>query len=224
MAGRPRAFIRLSGCNLHCVWCDTAYTWNWTGSDFVHERAEKFDPAREMTKLDTADAAARILSDLGEGLVITGGEPLLQTRALIALIDAVNAQEPGVPIEIETNGTILPDPALSQRVSLFVVSPKLAHSGNAAALALREEALRFYALLDHAVFKFVARAPADVAEAAALAEKIKAPRARVLVMPEGVTTGALDRRMPEIAAAARDYGFSVSDRLHIRMFGQNRGV
>jgi 7-carboxy-7-deazaguanine synthase len=39
--GRPRTFVRLSGCNLHCVWCDTAYTWNWVGTPFAHEKRQE---------------------------------------------------------------------------------------------------------------------------------------------------------------------------------------
>lgn len=226
-AGRERTFIRLSGCNLHCVWCDTAYTWNWLGSDFQHERDRpgrpfKFDPAKEMVKLDVADAADLILAEPSEGVVITGGEPLLQAGAVATLIDALRAHTPFLQIEIETNGSIAPDRGLQERVNLFVASPKLAHSGNDAALAMR--GLQTFAALDNAVFKFVARRIEDVAEIAALARRAGLRPERIYVMPEGTDSDALRRRARELADEIVAHGFNFSDRLHIHLFGERRGV
>lgn len=222
MAGRDRAFIRLSGCNLHCRWCDTAYTWNWIGTPFAHDTAPKYAPAQEMVKLDVADAAARVLALGAEGVVITGGEPLMQRAGLIALIGALKAGAPRV--EIETNGSIAPDADLAARVDLFIVSPKLAHSGNEDALALKPHALAAFAALEHAHFKIVCRDPADVALAAALAARFAVPARRISVMPEGVTSETLRARLPALSDAARAHGFAVSDRLHIHKFGQKRGI
>ncbi|MES1198540.1 MAG: 7-carboxy-7-deazaguanine synthase QueE [Pseudomonadota bacterium] len=222
-AGRVRTFVRLSGCNLHCVWCDTAYTWNWKGSAFAHERAEKFDPRREMVKLSAEEAAARIAELQSEALVITGGEPLLQEDALLALLDALEAKYVDMPVEFETNGTIAPSPALAERSSLFVVSPKLAHSGNAAGLALKDEALRAFVGLP-AVFKFVARDVSDVAQIAAIAELFDIAPERVYVMPEGTDSATLRERGRGLAAAILQHDFNFSDRLHIHLFGAARGV
>lgn len=224
MAGRDRAFIRLSGCNLHCRWCDTAYTWNWIGTPFAHDTAPKYAPAQEMVKLDVADAAARVLALGAEGVVITGGEPLMQRAGLIALIDVLKAGAPRTRVEIETNGSITPDADLASRVDLFVVSPKLAHSGNEDALALRPDALNAFAALEHAYYKFVCQTPTDVALAAALATRHAIPARRVSVMPEGVTSETLRARLPALSDAARTHGFAVSDRLHIHQFGQKRGI
>ena len=78
-AGQPTAFVRLSRCNLACVWCDTAYTWRFTGPD-------SFDRAANQITLSEADVAARIAA-LGQSrLVITGGEPLLQAHALARML------------------------------------------------------------------------------------------------------------------------------------------
>lgn len=84
-AGQLRTFIRLSGCNLHCRWCDTAYSWNWSDSDFMHEadkpgRPHKFDPNRNRVMLQFAEIAQAVLDLPSGGLVITGGEPLLQQK------------------------------------------------------------------------------------------------------------------------------------------------
>jgi organic radical activating enzyme len=228
-AGRTRTFIRLSGCNLHCVWCDTAYTWNWLGSPFAHERdgpaaPHKFDPAREMIKLDVSDAAARIRALRSEGLVITGGEPLMQQEAIVTLIDALQADDPDLLIEIETNGTIAPSTALAERVDLFMVSPKLAHSGNDAPTALKPATLRAFAALDAAAFKIVARTPEDIESIAALARDLELPNERVWVMPEGTEPEALAARGRALAGPIAAHGFNYSDRLHIHLFGQKRGV
>ncbi len=220
--GRPRTFLRLSGCNLHCVWCDTAYTWNWEGTPFAHERAAKFHPAAEMIKLSVAEAADLIRALPSEGVVITGGEPLLQADALIEFIDALRQATP--LIEIETNGSIAPPDALTQRVDLFMVSPKLAHSANDAAVALNDHALSRFAQLDTAFFKFVAKCASDVGEASAIAARFGVPAERVYIMPEGTTSETIRARAAELTAAAESHGFHYSDRLHIHLFGQKRGI
>ncbi|HWA01859.1 MAG TPA: 7-carboxy-7-deazaguanine synthase QueE [Caulobacterales bacterium] len=223
-AGRPRTFVRLSGCNLHCVWCDTAYTWNWTGSPFAHEDATKYDPAREMVKLDVDAATDLIARSAGEGLVITGGEPLLQQDALVALIDALNGRDLVMSREIETNGSLVPSEALAARVDLFVVSPKLPHSGNEEAIALKPEALHAFATMNEAVFKIVARDAADLDRVAELAARYRIAPGRIYVMPEGVTSEAVTKRGRALAEAVGARGFCYSDRLHIHLFGQRRGV
>ncbi|MES1201701.1 MAG: 7-carboxy-7-deazaguanine synthase QueE [Pseudomonadota bacterium] len=222
--GRPRTFVRLSGCNLHCVWCDTAYTWNWIGSAFAHENATKFDPAKEMVKLEAEAVTELVAAEPSEGLVITGGEPLMQQDAIVALFDALSHRDIEILKEIETNGSIAPTPALMAHVDLFVVSPKLAHSGNDAAIALKADVLAQFAARDEAAFKFVARTPGDVDAIAHLAEKFRIAPGRIYVMPEGVTPEALDARGSALAEPVRARGFSYSDRLHIRLFGQKRGV
>lgn len=228
-AGRVRTFVRLSGCNLHCVWCDTAYTWNWRDTPFTHERDKtdaphKFEREVEAIRVDLADIAARAAALPSEGVVITGGEPLMQRGALPALIDALKVDQPALSIEIETNGSIPPPPALAERVDLFVVSPKLAHSGNDATVALKGEALVAFAALPTAVFKFVARTPEDVAMAASIARKYAVAPARVHIMPEGTETAALDARALLLSDAIIAHGFALSPRLHIALFGAARGV
>ncbi len=222
--GRPRTFVRLSGCNLHCVWCDTAYTWNWIGSPFAHQNSVKFDPSREMIKLSTAETADRIRALASEGVVVTGGEPLLQTDAVIEMIDALREHDHRALVEIETNGTIAPSDTLIDRVDYFVVSPKLAHSGNDAAVALKPEAMRRFAELTSASLKFVCKDAADVDAAATIANQYGFPAQRIYVMPEGTTSEAIHARGPALIETTIAHGFNYSDRLHIHLFGQKRGV
>lgn len=222
--GRPRTFVRLSGCNLHCVWCDTAYTWNWVGTPFAHESGKKFDPSAEMIKLSAAEAAARIRALPSEGVVITGGEPLLQMEALIEMIDALREHDHLALVEIETNGSIMPSDALVERIDYFVVSPKLAHSGNDADVALKPEALRRYAQIPGAFLKFVAKDVSDVETTAEIAELCAFPAQRIYIMPEGTTSEGVRARGAALIDAVITHGFNYSDRLHIHLFGQKRGI
>ncbi|MBL8545775.1 MAG: 7-carboxy-7-deazaguanine synthase QueE [Hyphomonadaceae bacterium] len=222
--GRPRTFVRLSGCNLHCVWCDTAYTWNWVGTPFAHRDNAKFNLSAEMVSLSVKETAARIRALPSEGVVITGGEPLLQTGAVVELIDTLRLDDHRAWVDIETNGSIVPSQELVDRIDFFVVSPKLAHSGNEAALALKDEALRRFAQMTSASFKFVVKDAADVEAVAALAETYAFAKQRIYIMPEGTTSEALLARGPTLIDAVIAHGFNYSDRLHIHLFGQKRGV
>ena len=221
-AGQVRTFVRFSGCNLHCVWCDTPYTWNWSGTKWEHERAPKYDQAAETIEMEVEAIAAAVAALPAEGVVITGGEPLAQMTGLIALAERLKRD--GLLIEIETNGTIPPDPRLVEQIDLFMVSPKLAHSGNAAALALRATPLAAFTALKSAVFKFVARTPVDLDEVADLAARHAIPAARIMIMPEGTDSQMLLTRAAALAEAALARGYGLSDRLHIHMFGDTRGT
>ena len=212
-AGRPSVFVRLSNCNLACVWCDTAYTWRFTGPGAFERKANQ-------VTLSEADAAARILALKGNRLVITGGEPLLQAPALAKLL----ALLPAMHIEIETNGTVAPPRALDALVHQYNVSPKLAHSGNAAHLALIPERLAAFAADRRAYFKFVIATPGDVAEVLALAETYSIPRERLFVMPEGTDSATLRMRARWLAEICGREGLRLSDRLHIHLFGDTRGT
>lgn len=220
MAGRVRTFIRLSGCNLHCRWCDTPYTWNWQGTDYEHVDGRKFSPRDEMEKSGVAEAAETVLSFGAPGVVITGGEPMMQPRGVAALGSALKAAQPGIRIEIETNGTLAPGAELLELVDLFMVSPKLAFSGNAPDAAVR--GVENYREIEAAQFKFVAACKDDVEEAAALVSDIE--KHRVWIMPEGRTPEELDRHLAAIADPVLEHGFNLADRQHIRLFGDTRGT
>ena len=212
-AGRPSTFVRLSRCNLACVWCDTAYTWRFTGLDAFERKANQLT-------LSETDTAARILALGGDRLVVTGGEPLLQAPALARLL----ALLPAMHVEIETNGTVAPPPALDALVHQYNVSPKLAHSGNPASLALIPARLAAFAADRRAFFKFVIAQPADLAEVLALQAAHAIPSERLFVMPEGTDSATLRERSRWLAAAAMDHGLRFSDRLHIHLYGDTRGT
>src|SRR5690349_13827437 len=93
-AGRPSLFVRLSRCNLACVWCDTAYTWRFTGDNRPHRDGIAYDRDANQLTLAEDEVAARILAFAGQRLVVTGGEPLLQGAALARLLTLLKAQRP----------------------------------------------------------------------------------------------------------------------------------
>ena len=209
--GRPSTFVRLSGCNLSCTWCDTPHTWNW----------EAFDKAAEQLRLDVADVAARVRELAPRAVVVTGGEPLVQQAALLALCEALG---PEFTVDIETNGTLVPKADLAARLHTLVVSPKLANSGVDARLRERMAALRWYAAQDRVWFKWVVSTEADCDEVAAAVERYGMRADRVMLMPEGTIAATLDARLPRVAEWALARGWSLSDRMHVRLWGGGRGV
>ena len=218
--GKPVAFVRLSRCNLACQWCDTAYTWHFEGDTRPHRSGETYERKANQLTLSEEETAQRIAA-LGQSrLVVTGGEPLLQGAALAKML----ALLPGMAVEIETNGTVEPHPALDPLVAQYNVSPKLAHSGNPADLALIPERLRHWAAEPRAAFKFVIAEPADVDEVLALAERFAIPRERIWLMAEGTDTATLEAREVWLAPLCIAHKLTLSKRLHIQLFGDTRGT
>ena len=218
--GMPVAFMRLSRCNLACVWCDTAYTWHFQGDERPHRGGVEYDRKANQLSLPEDEVAARIMS-LGQSrLVITGGEPLLQAPALGRLLELL----PDVSVEIETNGTTKAPAPLDIRIDQFNVSPKLAHSGNPAELALLPERLDAYATDPRAWFKFVIAEPADVDEVLALRDRYRFRPGHVFLMAEGTDSETLREREKWLAPLCVRHGFRLSDRLHIHLFGDTRAT
>lgn len=219
-AGRPCAFIRLSRCNLACSWCDTAYTWHFDGDERPHRGGRTFDRKANQVGLTVAEAARAIGQFPPRLLVVTGGEPLLQAAALAELAPLLPDHE----LEIETNGTIVPPARLDIRIDRYNVSPKLAHSGNPAALALLPDRIEHWAAEPRAVFKFVIASPEDVDEVRVLCDRHRIAPERVYLMAEGTVSETLRARENWLAPLCIELGFRLSDRLHIHLFGDTRGT
>lgn len=201
--GQRAGFVRLGGCNLACVWCDTPYTWD----------ARRYDLRAGIRPQSVAEILA-VLDRMAVPLVvITGGEPLLQTRALTPLVAALGQR--GMRVEVETNGT-RPPPGWPHVAVTFNVSPKLAHSGNAPARAALAPG---WVADPRARFKFVCRTAADLTAVTAYG----VPAGRTWVMPEGVDTAAVRRGLRWLVPAALARGWNVTDRLHVHVWGAARG-
>ena len=209
--GTPSVFLRLATCNLACDWCDTKYTWDWSRHDY----------AKEVVSLDTGDVERRILESPCRSLVITGGEPLLQQAQLAPLVSAL-AQR-GFRFEVETNGTIAPTPQLVRHIDQWNVSPKLGNSGNPRERRQQPRALEAFARLSHAYFKFVVAEPGDVDEVLAVRDCYGLPRERVMLMPQGCTNGELQAVGSWLSQVCIEQGLRFSTRLHILLWGDERG-
>ncbi len=210
-AGAPAIFVRLAQCNLHCTWCDTKYTW-----DFERYRYE--DEVREQL---VADVAQRVNASPSRRLILTGGEPLLQQRALKELFARL---APDITVEVETNGTIAPEPEALWRVNQWNVSAKLSSAGDPEQFRIRPEVLATFRDTARAYLKLVVRTDADYAEADALVQRTSWPGERVLLMPEANDREQLRARSFDVAEAARARGFRFSSRLHLELWGGRRGT
>lgn len=216
LAGVPSVFVRTSGCNLRCSWCDTPYaSWNPEGAEMTLEAilAEvQIHPTRHI--------------------VVTGGEPMIAKgmRDLLAALRAL-----GKHITVETAGTIPPEGAC---VDLASISPKLANSTPDTARAgeawvTRHETLRLQPAVLRAwveagdyQLKFVIATAADLEEMRQVIASIglPIPPEKILLMPEGITVESMRARYDLLIAASKAHGYRLSPRLHIEWFGNRRGT
>ncbi len=212
LVGVPSVFVRTSGCNLRCVWCDTPYT-SWTP---------------EGAEMSVSEIAAGVANHPAKHVVITGGEPMI-APGIVELTQAL--RQANRHITIETAGTI------SQPVAcdLMSISPKLANStprerdgGRWAAQHERfryqpEVLKRLISEYDYQL-KFVVASPGDMPEIIELIDKIHAAQDRALLMPEGTSPETLRERSQWLAELCKREGFRFSPRLHVDIWGNRRGV
>lgn len=211
-AGAPSIFVRLSLCNLHCLWCDTEYTWNW----------EKFDKKKEIIDVSVEKVAEEIQKFSCKQVVLTGGEPMLQQEELVLLMSRL---KPNLYFfEIETNGTIIPSAEFDRLINQYNCSPKLENSGNSLKEREREESLSFFAKTPKATFKFVMKDKSDLEEIVRIMEKYRISADKVYLMPEGRTRESLKEKKVWLLPLCGEMGFHFSDRLHIHRFGDRRGI
>jgi 7-carboxy-7-deazaguanine synthase len=208
LVGVPSVFIRTSGCNLRCAWCDTPYTsWQPEGTDLTLDQIldeVKAHPARHV--------------------VVTGGEPMMLSET-VPLTGRLRAL--GLHITVETAGTVFRPVACD----LMSISPKLSNSTPGAPWAAQHDRLRIQPdtlleLMDRYSYqlKFVIEKPGDLEEVRTLLETLRADRGRVILMPEGIDRELLRERSLWLAEICKDEGFRFSPRLHVELYGNRRGV
>jgi len=217
LLGVPSVFVRTSGCNLRCRWCDTPYaSWNPEGEEMTPEAI-----LRQVKAYDCPH------------VVLTGGEPMVASgiRDLAALL-----KSEGLHITVETAATVAPEGIACDLASL---SPKLADSTPSAELAgawserheetrRRPEVIRQWLEKYDCQIKFVLSSVEQMPEIEELLNETGAvpgfTRDRVLLMPEGTDAAALRAMAPVIAELCIEHGFRYAPRLHIDLFGNTRGT
>ncbi len=207
--GVPVIFVRLAQCNLHCTWCDTKYTWDFEHYDYDAEVRE-----------ETVGSVARVVNEsTTRRLVLTGGEPLLQQRALAGFFSEL---APDIAVEVETNGTLAPSQETLARVNQWNVSPKLSNAGDPERLRIRQDVLLELRDARLSYLKLVVQSDADYAEADSLVARLNWPHDRVLLMPQACDLETLRTRSLSVAEAARARGLRFSSRLHLELWGGRR--
>ena len=216
LAGVPSVFVRTSGCNLRCRWCDTPYA--------------SSEPEGEPQTVE--EVVARVREYPARHVVLTGGEPML-AKDIEGL--AGTLKEAGYHITIETAGTIEPDGIACDLASL---SPKLADSTPDAEQfgegwskrheesRIQHEVLNAWAVGYSCQFKFVVSDSGDMEEIKEILEAVT-PRpepGRVLLMPEGTDSATLQERSQLVAELCKETGYRFCPRLHIDLYGDTKGT
>lgn len=218
LTGVPSVFIRTSGCNLRCKWCDTPYaSWNPEGK-----------------KISIDEIISEVRKFKAEHVVLTGGEPMIapEIHELTSMLRSY-----GYHITIETAGTIPPNGIECDLASL---SPKMGNStpdiGSIdQGWINRHEETRIKAI--HILrdwiyqskdyqFKFVISTREDLDQAVSMMVDNfpDIPRWKVQLMPEGIDSSTISNRLCMIAELCKEIGYRLSDRLHIHLFGNTRGT
>lgn len=214
LAGVPSVFVRASGCNLRCAWCDTPYaSWRPEGE--------------EMSVEEIVEAVAAYPC---RHVVFTGGEPVIMPEA-----EGLCARwsDAGVHVTVETAATVFKP----LRADLFSLSPKLSNSTPEGRFAEAHEKQRWrpgvaQQFVDLArerggdvQLKFVISDERDVGEARAyLAELRGVVASDVLLMPEGTSIDALRERSRWLAEVCKAHGYRLCPRLHVELYGNTRGT
>lgn len=218
-------FLRLSGCNLACGWCDTAYTWNWIGTKFQHP--DKYDKSKEVHKVNYLTVFKQLSGKCSKAnsLVISGGEPMLQQKELLPLLNLLSADHWWV--EVETNGTIEPISDFTRMINQFNCSPKLSNAGevdNPRNKRLKWNSLMKIYYSSKATFKFVIQSDQDLREMAEIIDYVHIKPHDIWLMPEGRTRDEQLARQQSVKEMCNEYGYNFSPRLHILEFDNKRAV
>lgn len=247
LAGKPSMFIRVSGCNLRCVFgnscCDTPY------ASFHPEKA-MFQNNDEMYKSIFEKLDELVEVDGMKYVVITGGEPLLYSKGLKDLIDKIRGHNPGCThVTIETNGTRPPlEDNTHTYVDLYSVSPKLHSSVDVDCKMISKDEADFHDririnydtlqkfydfnvknnLMTDTRFKFVYSCEDDVKEIIDIFNHLKTCNQYlnkfIYLMPAGMTEDQLNENRRKCVEACMENGWTYGDRLHITIWGDKRGV
>jgi 7-carboxy-7-deazaguanine synthase len=209
LVGVPSVFVRTSGCNLRCFWCDTPYTsWQPEGE--------------HMSVADVLEYVRRYSTGY---TVVTGGEPMIAPD-IVTLTRGL--RELGQHVTIETAGTVYQPVACD----LMSISPKLANATppeepwktrHEQTRAQPEVLRRLVREFDYQL-KFVVVGPEDLDELDRMVAELGVGRGKVMLMPEGTTEPEMRERSGWLAEVCKQRGYRFSPRLHLLLYGNRRGT
>ena len=216
LTGIPSVFVRTSGCNLRCRWCDTKYS-SWTP---------------EGENVDIEELVERVCSYPARHVVITGGEPMI-AKDIKEFVDLL--KQSGKHITIETAGTIAPN---GIQCDLASISPKLSDSTPEKGEISEEWIERHDSTrIDHDILnewidsyefqlKFVVSRKEEINEVKCIIDKIESDilPEKVLLMPEGTHSETIHSRYDMLVDLCKENGFRMCNRLHLDLFGNTRGT
>jgi 7-carboxy-7-deazaguanine synthase len=215
LTGVPSVFVRTSGCNLRCDWCDTKYA-SWR-------------PEGEEMSMD--EIVASVLGYSADYCVLTGGEPMI-AKGIHEL--AARLGSAGEHITIETAATLPPNGIVCDLASL---SPKLSNSTPDAASAngwserhertrLQPEVIAQWIDGYDFQLKFVVATENDLQEIDDLLALVHRPipRSKILLMPEGTDVATIRGRDETLIEVCKRRGYRYCNRLHIDLFGNTKGT
>lgn len=229
--GVPAVFLRTGGCNLLCgnpsnpdapqeelemsddaTWlCDTIDVWSNPNTKTVEEVLDLWAEEGWMEKLEMR----------GAHLILTGGEPLLQQDNLLDLLEELDDD---VTVEVETNGTIVPDEEFDSYIDYYNVSQKLSNSGMPEDRRINPDATHWFNSSEKAKFKYVVSREKDLKEIWEIQGDYGIPNDKVQLMPAGYTREDLSNSYGAVADICKEYGYEFSPRLHVEIWGQATGV
>ncbi len=221
--GVPAAFLRLQGCTLNCVWCDSKSVWR-------HGNRFTFNELFEL--MNNADLPRKLHE--GQHLVLTGGSPLMQQDKLAAFLDEFIKIYDFKPfIEVENECIILPDPAFTsfrvfygRMVDLWNNSPKLYNSGILRKYRYKPDVIKYMSLLGNSWFKFVITYEEDdwgeIKKDFLEPELIR--KDQIILMPRGETFEELKKNQAFVVRTAIENNVRYCTREHIVLWDTTTGM
>lgn len=211
--GVVSTFLRLKGCTLECVWCDTLEVWRYGNEYTFEEIFQLFESVNLISRFKG-----------GQNLILTGGSPIKQQQQLLLFLKEFKLKYDFLPIvQIENECTLMPDTEFATYINTWNNSPKLANSGMKDKARRKPDIIRRLSLYPNSWFKFVIANEDDWKEL----ERDYLPlmrREQVILMPEGVTQEELNKNREFVADMAIANNVRYCDRLHIILWNKKTGV